>query len=75
MSVNEYKTQQNEMKEFMESISPSLQADVCKFIFFVSINQNSLLNKILKNQTYAQQLKEMKFKKIKEMYLYEKIIN
>ena len=50
MSVNEYKTQQNEMKDFMDSIQPSLKANVCKYIFFVAINQNSLLIKILKNQ-------------------------
>jgi hypothetical protein len=49
MSVNEYKTQQNEMKDFMESISPSLKANVCKYIFFVAVNQNTLLQKILKN--------------------------
>lgn len=49
MSVNEYKTQQNEMTNFMQSISPSLKADVCKYIFFVAITQNPLLNKILKN--------------------------
>lgn len=49
MSVNEYKTQQNEMKDFMDSISPSLKANVCKYIFFVAVNQNTLLQKILKN--------------------------
>ena len=52
MSVNEYKTQQNEMKEFMDSISPSLKSNVNKYIFFVAINQNSLLSKILKNPEY-----------------------
>jgi cell fate (sporulation/competence/biofilm development) regulator YmcA (YheA/YmcA/DUF963 family) len=38
MSVNEYKTQQNEMQEFMGSISPSLKKKVEKYIFFVAIN-------------------------------------
>ena len=38
MSVNEYKTQQNEMQEFMKSISPSLKKKVEKYIFFVAIN-------------------------------------
>ena len=40
MSVNEYKTQQSEMKDFMYSIQPSLKANVCRYIFFVSVNQN-----------------------------------
>lgn len=52
MSVNEYKSQQNEMKDFMDSISPSLKSNVNKYIFFVAINQNSLLTKILKNPEY-----------------------
>lgn len=38
MSVNEYKTQQNEMKDFLASISPSLKANVSRYIFFVAIN-------------------------------------
>lgn len=54
MSVNEYKTQQNEMKDFMSSISPSLKAKVQKYIFFVAITQNPLLIKIIKNQAYVE---------------------
>jgi len=38
------------MQEFMKSISPSLKKKVEKYIFFVAINQNALLLKILKNQ-------------------------
>lgn len=38
MSVNEYKTQQNEMKDFLNSISPSLKSNVSRYIFFVAIN-------------------------------------
>ena len=37
------------MQEFMGSISPSLKKKVEKYIFFVAINQNSLMVKILKN--------------------------
>ena len=74
MSVNEYKTQQNEMKDFMESISPSLKANVCKYIFFVAVNQNNLLNKILKNEEYVKLISEMRFKKNKDTSLYERII-
>lgn len=51
------------MKDFMESISPSLKADVNKYIFFVAINNNSLILKILKNQDYVDKIKQMKFKK------------
>ena len=74
MSVNEYKTQQNEMKDFMESISPSLKGNVCKYIFFVAVNQNQLLVKMMKNQTYITLIKNMKFKKNENEYLYTKII-
>lgn len=49
MSVNEYKTQQQEMKDFMNGIRTGLAANVCKYIFFTAINQNNLLIKILKN--------------------------
>ena len=45
------------MKDFMESISPSLKADVNKYIFFVAINNNSLILKILKNQDYVDKIK------------------
>ena len=74
MSVNEYKTQQNEMKDFMQSISPSLKANVCKYIFIVAITQNPLLNKILKNKAYIDQITGIKFKKNKDSFLYERII-
>jgi hypothetical protein len=62
MSVNEYKTQQNEMKDFMDSISPSLKSNVNKYIFFVAINQNSLLTKILKNPEYIKAIGQIKYK-------------
>ena len=75
MSVNEYKTQQNEMKDFMDSISPSLKASVCKYIFFVAVNQNSLLAKILKKAEYIKAISEIKFKKNKDNYLYDKLIS
>ena len=52
MSVNEYKTQQNEMKDFLASISPSLKANVSKYIFFVAINQNTLLYKMMRSDAY-----------------------
>ena len=38
MSVNEYKTQQNEMKDFLNSISPSLKANVSRYIFLIKLN-------------------------------------
>jgi len=56
MSVNEYKTQQQEMKDFMESISPSLKANVCKYIFFVAVTQNSLFTKLLKKEDFNNRL-------------------
>lgn len=62
MSVNEYKSQQNEMKDFMDSISPSLKSNVNKYIFFVAINQNSLLTKILKNPEYIKAISQNKYK-------------
>ena len=74
MSVNEYKTQQNEMKDFMSSISPSLKKSVSKYIFFVSINQNPLLHKIMKNEEYIKLLENYKFKKNETEFLYERII-
>lgn len=74
MSVNEYKTQQNEMKDFMQSISPSLKKSVSKYIFFVSINQNTLLHKIMKNDDYIKFLEKYKFKKNETEYLYERIV-
>jgi CRP-like cAMP-binding protein len=74
MSVNEYKTQQNEMQEFMKSISPSLKKKVEKYIFFVAINQNALLVKLLKNQKNLDAINKMKYKKFGHLYLYEKII-
>ena len=43
MSVNESKTQQQEMKDFMDSVSPAIRIKVNKYIFFVAINQNPLL--------------------------------
>lgn len=51
------------MKDFMQSISPSLKASVSKYIFFVSINQNTLLHKIMKNEEYIDIMKSSKFKK------------
>ena len=75
MSVNEYKTQQNEMKDFMDSISPSLKANVCKYIFFVAVNQNSLLAKILRKNEYIKLISEIKYKKNKDSYLYDKLIS
>ena len=65
MSVNEYKSQQNEMKDFMDSISPSLKSNVNKYIFFVAINQNSLLTKILKNPEYIKAISQNKYKQDK----------
>ena len=63
------------MKDFMESISPSLKANVCKYIFFVAVNQNTLLQKILKNVQYIMDIRGKKFKKSKDnFYLYERII-
>ena len=63
MSVNEYKTQQNEMKDFLASISPSLKANVSRYIFFVAINQNTLLYKMMKNESYCTIIANTKFKK------------
>lgn len=74
MSVNEYKTQQNEMRDFMDSISPSLKKNVCKYIFFVALTNNSLCKKILKNKAYVEMIKSTKFKKNKDSYLYDKIV-
>ena len=50
------------MKDFMDSISPSLKANVNKYIFFVAINQNSLLSKILKNPEYIKAIGQIKYK-------------
>lgn len=74
MSVNEYKTQQNEMKDFLGSISPSLKAKVSRYIFFVAINQNTLLYKIMKNENYINIINSTKFKRNEHKYLYEKIV-
>jgi len=74
MSVNEYKTQQNEMDHFMKSISPSLKMNVCKYIFFVALTHNSLCKKILKNKTYIDILRKHKFKRNKDSYLYQKVV-
>jgi hypothetical protein len=74
MSVNEYKTQQSEMKDFMESISPSLESSVCKYIFFVAVNQNQLLHKLMRQKDNLDFIGKMKYKKNKDVYLYEKII-
>ena len=30
------------MKDFMDSISPSLKTNVCKYIFFAAVSQNTL---------------------------------
>ena len=62
------------MKDFMQSISPSLKANVSKYIFIVAITQNPLLNKILKNKLYLEQISSIKFKKNKDAFLYERII-
>ena len=40
------------MKDFLASISPSLKANVSKYIFFVAINQNTLLYKMMRNDDY-----------------------
>lgn len=74
MSVNEYKTQQNEMKDFLASISPSLKANVSRYIFFVAINQNTLLYKMMRNDSYISIIQNTKFKKNEQKYLYEKIV-
>lgn len=62
------------MKDFMSNISASFSANVCKYIFFTAITENNMLSKILKNQKVLEQIRSLKFKKIKEDYLYEKII-
>ena len=75
MSVNEYKTQQQEMKDFMDSISPSLKANVCKYIFFVAVTQNTLFTKLLKDQDFVRKLDQVQTrKKKKEMQIYDKIV-
>ena len=51
------------MKDFMESISPTLKSNVCRYIFFVAINSNPLLAKILKNTDHMRTLGGIKFKK------------
>ena len=58
----------------MQSICPSLKKSVSKYIFFVSINQNTLLHKIMKIPEYIKKLEQTKFKKMEPEYLYEKII-
>lgn len=37
MSVNDNKTQQNEMIEFFNTLKPKLKEKVCLYIFFVAI--------------------------------------
>lgn len=77
MSVNEYKTQQSEMKDFMDSISPSLKKSVCLYIFFVAVNQNQLLQNLMdpkQSKAFIEQISKLKFRKNSEEYLYEKII-
>jgi len=59
----------------MAGIRSGLAANVCKYIFFLAINQNGLLSKILKNQKYLEMIRQINYKKIKEEYLYEKIIS
>ena len=73
MSVNEYKTQQQEMKDFMDSISPSLKTNVCKYIFFAAVSQNTLLTKILKNQKYLDQIASIKHKSQQDEFLFTRI--
>ena len=58
----------------MDSISPSLKTNVCKYIFFVALTNNSLCKKILKNKAYIDKLRATKFKKNKDSYLYDKIV-
>lgn len=64
------------MKDFLAGISPDLAADVRTSIFFTALNNNSLFtNKILKDDSYLNQIKQGKFKRIKKMYLYQKVID
>jgi len=62
------------MRDFMDSISPSLKTNVCNYIFFVALTNNSLCKKILRNKEYLEILKQTKFKKNRYMYLYDKIV-
>ena len=63
------------MKDFLGSISPSLKAKVSRYIFFVAINQNTLLYKMMRNESYISIISSSKFKKNEHKYLYEKIVS
>ena len=46
----------------MELLPPSLVKCVTKYIFFASINQNTFINKLMKNTDYRKIIEETKFK-------------
>mmetsp|Transcript_3612 Transcript_3612/g.5449 ORF Transcript_3612/g.5449 Transcript_3612/m.5449 type:complete len:87 (+) Transcript_3612:2-262(+) len=64
------------MKDFMDSISPSLKANVCKYIFFVAVTQNRLFIKILKDSSFLENLMKIQSKKKNKdfLILYDKIV-
>lgn len=51
------------MKDFIDNISPRLQVSVQKYIFFVMMNLNQYILKMMENETYIAKLTDPKFKK------------
>jgi hypothetical protein len=56
IEVQDYKNQQEEMKDFIDNISPRLQVMVRKYIFFVMINLNQYILKMMENEKYIDHL-------------------
>ena len=75
MTVNDNKTQQNEMIEFLQTLKPRLKEKVCMYIFFVAITQNSLLKKLIETEKVTDYLKKYRFKQRElDVKLYEQVI-
>lgn len=63
LSVADNKTRQNEIKEFLGTLKPRLQERVCLYIFFVAINKNDLMSKMIKDPEFIDHLKGINFKR------------
>jgi hypothetical protein len=76
IEVQDYKNQQKEMKDFIENISPRLCKMVNKYIFFVMINLNQYILKMMENQEYINFLtSDMMVKKFKKTQDEKHILN
>ena len=73
-SINENKKSQEEMKDFMDNISPSLQKSVTKYIFFNCMHLNQFFKGIMRFKNYIDLLNSMNFKVSKDDYLYDGIV-